>query len=305
MRIYEYGKDEIPRTPCALAIGLFDGVHTAHRELIKRALARAKELSLPLGVFTFSSDSDIKSGTRRIYTTEQRLSILAELGVSFCVLSDFSSIRNMSAREFAEGVLYRELGCRLCAVGYNFKFGCGAVADTAVLSEVMTSLGGELLVCEEQKYRGEEISSSIIRNMLSAGDVEGAGKLLGEEYFARGYVTHGRGIGSSRLGIPTINISFADNALIPRLGVYTASAVVDGVAHPAIVNIGVCPTLGERKIHIEAHLFNFTGDLYGKYVRVNFLSFLRDEKHFSDENELKMQIKADISAAIDKNRGVK
>ena len=305
MRIYEYGKDEIPKLQCALAIGLFDGVHTAHRELIKRALERAKELSLPLGVFTFSSESDIKSGTRRIYSTEERLAILAECGVSFCVLSDFSSIRSMSAREFVEKTLYRELGCRLCAVGYNFRFGSGARADAEKLSEIMSSLGGETLICEEQRLDGEEISSTRIRKLLEAGEVERAGRLLGESYFARGYVTHGRGIGSSRLGIPTINISFSDNALIPRLGVYTASAVVDGVPHPAVANIGACPTYGERKIHVEAHLFDFAGDLYGKYVRVNFLSFLRDEKQFDDENSLKMQIKADISAAIEKNRGAK
>ena len=125
------------------------------------------------------------------------------------------------------------------------------------------------------------------------------------EYFAKGYVTHGRGIGGARLGVPTVNIAFADNALIPRLGVYVVSAVIDGVPHPAIANVGICPTYGERRVHIEAHLFDFSGDLYGKYIRINFLSFLRDEKRFESEDELKMQIKADISAALDKNRGVK
>ena len=305
MKIYEYGKDEIPVLPSAVAIGFFDGVHMAHRELIKRTVERAKALSLCCGVFTFTSGGNIKSGVGRIYPTEQRLSIIAELGVDFCVLADFSDIRNMSAEQFCKSTLIEKLGCRVCAVGYNFRFGKGAMASADTLKEIMTPLGVETIVFEEMKNGTEKISSSVIRELLESGDMESASLLLGEPYFAKGYVTHGRGIGGARLGVPTVNIAFADNALIPRLGVYVVSAVVDGVPHPAIANVGICPTYGERRIHIEAHLFDFSGDLYGKYIRINFLSFLRDEKRFESEDELKMQIKADISAALDKNRGVK
>lgn len=305
MRIYEYGKDEIPSCPSALAIGLFDGVHTAHRELIRRAAVGAKERSLPLGIFTFSSESGIKPGTKRIYTTEQRLSILASLGVDFCVIADFSLVCNMSAEQFCREVLCRDLGCRLVCVGYNFRFGLGASADADALEKIMTELGKETLICERITKNGEEISSSAIRKMLELGDVETAGEFLGEPYFARGYVTHGKGIGAVRLGVPTVNVAFSEDAKIPRLGVYVAAAIVGGTVHPAVVNIGVCPTLGERRIHIEAHLLGFKGDLYGQYVRINFLSFLRDEKQFSSEKELKMQINADILSAIEKNRGMK
>ena len=305
MKIYEYGKDEIAATPCAMALGMFDGVHTAHRELIKMAKERAAELSLPLGVFTFGSEGEIKSGVGRIYSTEQRLTILKELGVDFCVLSDFSKIRNMSAREFCLGTLTRELGCKLCAAGYNFRFGKGASADVTELRSIMGEVGCEVLVLEEMRIGDKEISSSAIRELLQNGNVSEAGKLLGEPYFAIGYVTHGRGVGGSRLGFPTVNIAFGENALIPRLGVYTASAVVGGIPHPAIANVGVCPTLGERRVHIEAHLLNFHSDLYGQHIRINLLSFLRDEKRFDSEEELKMQIKADISAVIDNNRGAK
>ena len=305
LRIYEYGTDNIPSAPCALAIGLFDGVHKAHRELIKRAADDAKKRNLPLGVFTFSSESAIKSGTKRIYTTEQRLGILSELGVDFCVISDFSKVCNMSADQFCRNTLYNDLGCRLACVGYNFKFGFGASADTSDLTRIMASLGAEAVICERLTQNGAEISSSAIRRLLELGDIETAGELLGEPYFAKGYVTHGRGIGRDRLGVPTINVAFGSDSLIPRLGVYTASAVIGSAEHPAIVNIGTCPTLGERKVHIEAHLLDFKGDLYGQFVRINFLSFLRDEKVFSNEEELKMQINADITAAIEKNRGVK
>ncbi len=305
MRIYEYGIDEIPKKPCVLAIGLFDGVHKAHRELIKRAALCAKEKNLPLGIFTFSSESAIKSGTKRIYTTEQRLGILSELGVDFCVISDFSKVCNMSAEQFCRDTLYRDLGCRIACVGYNFRFGSGASADASDLSDIMASLGAEARICERLTQNGSEISSSVIRELLEAGKIEAANELLGEPYFAKGYVTHGRGIGRERLGVPTINVAFGSDALIPRLGVYTASAIFGSTPHPAIANIGICPTLGERRVHIEAHLLDFKGDLYGQFVRINFLSFLRDEKQFSSEEELKMQIKADVSAAIEKNRGAK
>lgn len=305
MRIYEYKKDAIPAAPSVIAIGFFDGVHTAHRALIAQAAKRAKELSLPLGIFTFGSEDGIKSGVARIYTTEQRLSIFESLGVDFCVISRFSDIRGMSAESFCKSTLIGELGCQTCAVGYNFKFGKGASADANTLRLIMAEGGAEVIICEEQKISGITASSSAIRKMLTDGDMRSAATMLGMPYFAQGYVTHGNGIGGKRLGVPTLNIDFAQNALIPRLGVYTASVEVDSKVLPAVLNLGACPTCGERKIHIEVHIFDFSEDLYGKFVKVNFLSFLRDEKRFSSEEELKKQIKADILAAIEENRGAK
>lgn len=305
MRIYEYGRDSFPAADCVLAIGFFDGVHIAHRELIKRAAKRARELSLPLGIFTFGSEDSIKSGVKRIYSTEQRMLIFSELGVDFCVISPFSDIKDMSAEEFCRRVLWDTLRCRVCAVGYNFRFGRDASGDSELMRSVMTALGGEAIICEEQRVGDATASSSAVRKMLEIGDVKGAGAMLGAPYFAEGFVTHGRGIGNRKLGVPTINVATPENALIPRLGVYSASVEVDKRLYPAVLNLGVCPTYGERRVHVEAHLLDFSGDLYGKFVKVNFLSFLRDEKRFSDEKELKMQIQADILAAIKENRGIK
>lgn len=305
MKIYEYGKDILPNTPSVLAIGFFDGVHIAHRELIGKAAEEARRLSLPMGILTFGSEGDIKNGVLRIYSTEQRLSLFRELGVDFCVLCSFSDVRDMPAEEFCKSILIDSLSCRLCAVGFNFKFGKGALSDAEELSDIMSKFGSDTLIFAERKEGGVTVSSSAIRKMLDAGDMKSAAEMLGHPYFAEGFVTHGRGIGSSKLGVPTINVAFGENSLIPRLGVYTASVELDGALYPAVLNIGVCPTYDIRRVHIEAHLIDFSADLYGRFVKINFLSFLRDEKRFSDEKELKRQIKADILATIKENRGTK
>ena len=299
MRIYEYGKDPLPNSGCALAIGVFDGVHIAHRTLIMRAKEEAASDMLPVGVFTFSPKSGIKAGSACIYTLEKRLSVIESLGVDFCVVASFEDIRGMSAENFCRDILFNALAARICVVGYNFHFGKGASADADFLKATMTGYGAKTLICPEECLDGESISSTAIRRYLEAGNIARATAMLGDRYSIEGCVQHGRGIGGKRLSAPTANLPLPENTLVPRLGVYATTAEIDGAIYSAATDLGVCPTYGEMLPHAEAYIIGYSGNLYGKKIKLSFLAFLREERHFDNEESLKKQIKIDIDRTIE------
>lgn len=300
MKIYHYGYDRaVPCAPCVLALGFFDGVHVAHRELLERAKKIAIDAGLPFGVFTFSSDGNVKQGVSRIYTDEEKLELLSELGADFTVLAHFPSISGLSPDQFVQEVLVRDSSARVCVVGFNFRFGKGACGDVNDLKRIMEELGGSAVV-EDEVTRGDvTVSSTLIRRLLTEGDIELANKLLVKPYTIRGTVTHGKGAGHG-LGFPTVNTDIPEVRVIPRLGVYAGKVNINGVAYRAITNIGICPTLGERAAHAETHILDFSGDLYGEEIQISLMEFLRDERHFDTLEALKNQIALDIERTMKK-----
>ena len=282
---------------CVLALGFFDGVHTAHRELLKIARKESKKRGLPFGVFTFPSAGGIKSGAPRIYTDTEKNKIFESLGVDFLVSCDFSSVSSLTPDEFTKRVLISDMKCKTAVAGFNFRFGKGASGDIETLSALMRENGGEAIICGELKMDGRTVSASFIRELISDGNMAGASALLGAPYSVFGRVERGNAVGS-RLGFPTLNLPIENGRLLPRLGVYTSAVKVLGKVYPAVTNVGKCPTLGERKAHIETHLIGFRGDLYGCEAEVYLLSFLRPEIEFESEEALKTQINIDKERAI-------
>lgn len=297
MKIYEYGKSEMPALPCTLAIGIFDGVHIAHRELIGRAVEYAKSNGIRSGVFTFSSKNRIKSG-KDIYTLGQRLEIIEKLGVDFCIVADFSDIRNISPEDFCRDILVKKFACRAAVVGYNFRFGKEATGNSDTLLELMRGLNATAIICPEKKLFGTSISSTAIRAYLESGEIKTANAMLGEEYYISGAVVHGRGIGGKRLGSPTANIQIQAERLSPRFGVYAARALVKEKEFAAAVNVGTCPTYIGLQPHAEAYIIGCSDNLYGEEIKLSLVSFLREEQRFFSENELKKQIEVDINAVL-------
>lgn len=300
MKIFEYRYgDSLPIKNTAIALGYFDGVHLAHRELISLTVKEAHTQGLVPTVFTFSAeDATIKTGAARIYPTSVRLSILEELGIEAAVVADFSSIAGLSPAEFVGEVLIGACDMRLAASGYNFRFGKGACAGADELSELCRDGGAECLLLEERTLGGEPISSTRIRAALLAGDVRLATELLGAPYRIGGRVERGRGVGH-KLGFPTVNTMIPGSAVKMKNGVYKTAVRVDGNTLPAITNVGTCPTFEERSVHAETYIKDFSGDLYGKEVEVLFLDFIREERKFDSAEELIMQINIDKSIAFD------
>lgn len=300
---YKYGDGnaaDIRLPPTALALGFFDGVHLGHRRLIEETVSEARAAGLVPGVFTFrTEDAALKSGSGRIYSTEARLTLLSELGVELAVLADFSSVCSLEPDRFVSEVLWQQLNCKLCACGYNFRFGKGAVGDSALLRRLLTELGGRCTVIEEQTYRGSHLCATEIKDALAVGNMSAAAALLGSPYFIEGEVRHGLGIGG-KMGFPTVNTDLPVGCPLMR-GVYRTAVKIDGKIHTGVTNVGKCPTFGERELHAETMLADFCGDLYGRRLRIYFLELIREERLFSGSEELRCQIERDMTLAIEKN----
>ncbi len=299
MTVYKYKRgSKLPVGSCSVAIGFFDGVHLAHRELISTAIAEAKRRGIPSGILTFASESSIKSGSPRLYTTEERLALLDTLGLDFAALCDFSDVSGLSGEKFVRDVLVGDISAVSVTAGFNFRFGKGAASGAEDLCRYMSATGGEAIIKKPYLHGGEPLSSSLIRGMLASGEVAAACVALGAPYFISGKVSHGNRVGRE-LGFPTLNIAETEGRVKLKQGVYRSAALVSGRLYHAVTNVGVCPTFDEREYHVEAHLIDFSGDLYGEDVRIYFLGFLREERRFDSPEELKTQIN------VDKNRTIK
>ena len=297
MTVIEYPKFKPDKTAGgrAVALGFFDGVHSAHRALIEKTVCRAKSTGAVPTVFTFLSESDtLKAKSPRIYTTEQKLKIFEELGIEQVILADFDKISNMTKEEFAKGFLIDTLGATSCIFGYNFRFGKGREGDAEYLCRVMTSHKREAVVEKEITLDGGKISATAIREALKDGRLDEAERLLGAPYFLSGRVEKGIGKGHS-LGFPTVNITLPSSLL--RAGVYRSVIKIDDREYSAVTNVGTCPTVCERPLHAESFIIDFSGDLYGRELDVYMLGFLRDEKRFESLEALSDQIKSDAIRA--------
>ena len=293
MTVYEYKRGQsLPTGSCAVAIGFFDGVHLAHRELILSAKEEARRLGVAVGVVTFASESTIKPNAPRIYSTEDRLSLIESLGVDFTVVCNFSEIAGLSAEEFVREVLAGDIGAVCAAAGYNFRFGKGASSGALELTKYMSALGGTALIAPPYLFDGEPLSSSFIRALLGEGKAEEAHRALGTPYFVSGEVSHGNGVGKG-LGFPTVNLDYTEGRVKLKHGVYRCAALISGKIYNAVTNVGVCPTFEERESHLEAHLIDFDKNVYGEKIRLFFLGYIREERKFASAEELKTQIKLD------------
>lgn len=302
MRIYEYKPGCLPRLDAsAVALGFFDGVHLAHRELIEKTVRQAHTKGLESAVFTFSSECEaLKNAVPRIYSTEEKLDIISSVGVDTAIVADFSSVCSMSAEQFISDTLVGDLNASVVLAGYNFRFGKGALGDASALKEGMARHGREALILDKYLFSGKPLSSSLVREALSVGDVALAGKMLGAPYRLRARVVHGRGEGRG-MGIPTLNTDIQPTRLAPRLGVYRTAVAIDGRLYTGLTNVGKCPTFGERAVHAETYILDFCADLYGRDVNIYFLGFLRDERRFASAEELLSQIERDKARAITEN----
>ena len=296
--------DYIPGRVAALresvvALGFFDGVHLGHRALLRMARERADALGLPLSVFTFpAEDADMKRNALRLYGTEKKLSLLSSLGVDYVYMCELSAVAHISAEDFVKTCLAGELLAAVSACGFNFRFGHGAAGDADALSRYMKEIGRESLTLPPLYLYGELDSSRTVRQYLSKGDMERAAAMLGAPYMLSGRVESGDGRGHT-LGFPTVNIPIAENRLLLPSGVYATVVHTKSGDYPSVTNVGTCPTFGARGVHAEAHLCEFSGNLYGENIDIGFLSRLRDEMVFSSKEELIKQINVDKIKAME------
>ena len=289
------------------ALGVFDGIHLGHRRILDGALEWAKSKDLAAIAVTFSTHPDAvvhKQEPKLIVSLPRRVRILESMGFDATLLVPFTEdFARMSPESFAEDFLLNRLGVTGVIVGPNFRFGHRAAGDVERLAELGEAHGFGVRVGEELIHPEGVVSSSLIRKRVEAGDVDVAGRLLGRPFHLRGQVVLGQQRGRS-IGFPTVNLA-PETRLRPGIGVYTSTLErADGSVHPAVTNVGVCPTFGAgAPLTVETHILDFDEDLYGEEVAVAFHARLRGEQRFEGPDALMAQIARDIAAAREHFRG--
>ena len=284
-----------------LTIGVFDGVHRGHQEIIHQLTAGARANGAPAVVLTFSPHpASVLAGRdiKLLTTPEERAEILFGMGVDVVVDLPFTrELAEHSAEDFMAG-LQQHLGLRQLLIGYDFALGKGRAGNFERLSHIGQDLGYQVSAVSALRHAEQVISSSLIRQDIAAGDVSGAAAKLGRPYAISGPVIPGDGRGRT-IGIPTANLDTPADKAVPLNGVYACQALVNGQMQRAVANIGLRPTFtnGEALPRVEAHLLDYTSDLYGKTISLQFIERLRGEQKFASIEALVAQIHADIEKA--------
>ena len=292
MKIYRHFPENHP--PCILTIGNYDGIHLGHQALINKLTLMSKNLNLESAVMTFEPHPreffSLKDSPQRIISLREKLEFFDSKNIDRVYVIKFNKDFSLLSGEDFTDNLQNQINVKKILVGKDFRYGKNR--DSGV--EEIKQSGIEVIALDEVKYLSQRVSSTIIRNALADGDFKLTKELLGRYYFISGKVVHGKKIGR-QLGFPTANIHI-HHKQPPLSGVFAVK--LDNMF--GVANLGTRPTVsGEKKIYLEVHILNFSDDLYGKHVRVNFLKKIRDEFHFPTIEALKSQIKLDILATKD------
>jgi riboflavin kinase/FMN adenylyltransferase len=300
-----HGLDEVPAAirPAVVSIGVFDGVHRGHQALMRTVIEKAASLNATPAVVTFSRHplAVIAPGSEPplITTIAQRARVMGAVGIRALIVLDFDDrMRHMSPEEFVRTVLVDGLGCAHVVVGANFRFGHQQAGTIETLSDLGARFGFGVTIFALQLDRGDEVvSSSLIRTHIAEGEMEQVAEELDRPYVLEGTVEHGSKRGHD-LGFPTANLAVHDHMILPKLGVYVGWMAWRGKRYPAVVNVGVNPTFGDRDSPIvEAFIIDFDQDLYGETIEIEFTHRLRDELRFTNVDDLVRQMHQDVEQA--------
>jgi riboflavin kinase/FMN adenylyltransferase len=284
-----------------IALGNFDGVHRGHQALIAEARRIATAAGRPLAAMVFEPYPreffQPHGEPFRLTSFRSKAELLSAAGVDYLVVVKFNAeLAGLLAQDFVTDVLLRDLDAAHVVVGEDFRFGKGRGGDVTVLAYMGEMEGFGVTVFRAVIEGGEKISSSKVRAALKAGQPEHAADLLGHCWAVQGRVAHGDARGRE-LGFPTANLRLKPNLLQPKFGIYAVRVRHSGREYQAAANFGVRPMFAVRAPLLEVHLFDFSGDLYGELLQVEFIAWLRGEMQFPDIEALKRQMAADCAEA--------
>lgn len=293
---------DAPPDGSAIAIGVFDGVHLGHRQVLESlgdVDANLTRVAMTFGTHPASLLSP-DGAPSRLSTLNRRFDLFEDAGIDrIAVLGFDEEMRTMTPEDFVRRFLVEGLNARFVVVGVGFRFGQGAVGTAEMLIDLGRRYGFEVEVIDIACDDGTEIRSTTIRDALTGGDVERAAMMLGRPYDIEGIVVAGDGRGR-QIGVATANVSFPAVLTVPRHGVYAVIAVVDGIGHPAVANLGIRPTFGGEDEVLEVHILDFDRDLYGRHLRIEFVARIRDEIRFDSVDDLLVQIHDDMASASER-----
>jgi riboflavin kinase/FMN adenylyltransferase len=301
-----YNIDEIsaPFKNGVITIGNFDGVHIGHQALFYEVIERAHVLDGTSIAMTFEPHPLRvlkKNHTPPLITLlEQKVELIERSGVDVLICVPFTlEFASVTAVSFVEDLLVRKIGVKAIVLGEDYAFGRNREGDIELLNTLAPRLGFEVIVTSlirSVKGISERISSTAIRQLVLAGDMQQACKMLGRHFQLRGVVVAGRDRGGKLLGFPTANLKIEEE-LCPKTGIYAVTVETHHGLHLAVANIGYSPTFDDRQFTVEVHILDFNEAIYGEKIRVNFVKRLRGEIKFAGLDALKQQIAKDIETA--------
>ena len=295
----------------SVALGNFDGLHVGHRVIMEDAINTAKDRGLASLCFTFSNhpfnfimrrDEKDAGAVKLICSEDEKIRLIEEMGFDILVNLPFDEqMMRMSAEDFFNDFITHKLNAGSVSVGFNYSYGARAGGNSESLKTECEKAGINCNIHDAVKVGGNVVSSTLIREMISIGNMELVKAYLGRAYSFRGKVAHGKKLGSA-MGIPTVNIPAPERLMLPPSGVYFSRIVIDGMEYKSVSNIGVMPTITSLETKagaktIETNIFDFNGYLYDKEITVFFDHFSRGEVRFDTKEELFAQIKKDCENA--------
>jgi len=289
-----------PHPHPVVALGNFDGVHLGHRAILKAAIDRARTASGTAFALTFDPlPAKVLAPARAprlILAPEDKLELLRASGIDGVIVIAFTpALSRLTPAEFVRDYLLGGIGAREVVVGHSVSFGHARAGNAAVMAELGRQMGFETIVVGPVTVEGAVVSSTRIRELIAAGEMSAAARLLGRKHFLSGTVVHGRERGRT-IGFPTANLDSATECLPPD-GVYATRVVLPDGPFASITNIGMRPTFAEPARTIEAHIFNFDRDIYGAKVRLEIVERIRGERKFDSGQALAAQIAEDLKRA--------
>lgn len=299
--LYSLDQLEKPLVNPVLTIGNFDGVHRGHLALFDTVKARARQVEGQSVVLTFDPHPiklmKPEKAPPLITPTEQKLQLIDAAGIDVILCLRFTrQFASLSAEDFVQNVLVRKIGIRELVVGYDYAFGRNREGNTASLKAAGRKFGFEVHVMDPVHIDSTLVSSTAIRQLVRAGQLDEAKKLLGRNYQITGTVKTGKNRGGRLLGFPTANLNVVDE-LVPQRGVYAVEVLTDSGTYQGVTNIGYNPTFDNGAFSIETHVLDFNENLVGKTIRVRFIARIRQERKFESVAALAEQIRNDIIEA--------
>jgi len=283
-----------------VTIGFFDGVHLGHKSILRHTLNKADELRCPSVVLSFWPHPRIVLGKdardlRLLSTLTEKQELLQKMGVNAFLQMEFTrELAALPAEDFIKNILVDELKAKHIVVGFNHHFGKGGKGDFNLLNQLAHKYGYTTEQVGATQLNGLDVSSTKIRNYLDDGNLDVANQMLGYNYSITGTIEGGQQIGRS-IGFPTANINPIDpHKILPKLGVYAVWVTYNGIKYPAMLNIGIRPTIGNNlKLTVEAHIIGFNQNIYNQEITIEFVKRIRDEVKFTGLADLKAQLERD------------
>ena len=279
-----------------IALGFFDGVHLGHGALLRRVTEMAGRLDATAAAFTFDrhpAGAITGQNVPLLSSVEDRIWLMRRwYGIQEVIVASFDAMQRMDWHDFVARYLVEELGVVHVVAGHDFHFGYMGKGNPERLKATCAQLGVGCDIVEKVTRDGITISSTYIRTLIAQGEIERANQFLGHPHTLTNRVAHGKKIGSSTLGFPTVNLRVPEGIIVPAHGVYATRVWFDGQCRPAVTNVGVRPTVSDndRRVTVEGFILDFDGDLYGHQVRMEFYKYLRPERKFASLEELSREI---------------